>query len=649
MGLFYPVSLKDLLAYNCYMGKIENLEKELYDGAEKELSKRMNKRVLFPSSLKKVATVWSEKPTADFIRRGEKSKNWLNPKVILGGAAVVMILLGSAFLFFYLSTKGQEASIAIGERDIIEAGEIVTIPFTYRNESNTKLQNVELVIMLPKDAILVDSSQERPAPPRISKKISDLEPGQEGRIQILARFFGYEGEKKDIEAVLVYRPESLGAQFSTKTSRALTINRVPLSLHMEIPEAVVHGQEIEGVIRYSSDASRPFQNIWLRLEYPSGFAFVSADPKPQEGNTIWKIGDIQGGAGGIIKFKGIITGPEREVKSFRAELGVLNSSREWQSYRETSFATKIAVAPLSLQAFHIGKRSGVVNPGERLGFMLSYKNNTLSVLKNVSVRAYLEGDTLDFSTLQVDEGVFDFNARSIVWTPGNAPELRELDPGETGSFNFSIEIKARPVYRGASDKNQLVRLRTEIQPSATPQELAGTNLFYRDSIEFKVKSKILFTGKSIYNSSPIPNSGPIPPKIGSETTYTIMWELRNFTSDLDGVEVRAPIPPNVLWKNIILPGDANVNFDAASGEVKWRVGKVEAGTGIIIPAKTLAFSVGIIPSEADENKSVILLGETILSATEGFTGERREERTDNLSTELRDDSETKSSDWAVTK
>jgi len=43
------------------------------------------------------------------------------------------------------------------------------------------------------------------------------------------------------------------------------------------------------------------------------------------------------------------------------------------------------------------------------------------------------------------------------------------------------------------------------------------------------------------------------------------------------------------------------------------------------------------------------LGETILSGVEGFTGERREERTGDLSTELRDDPQTKSSDWAVTK
>lgn len=631
------------------MGKIENLEKELYDGAERELAKRMNRRVLFPASLKKLATGWSDSSSSPQVRQNP-GKNWLSAKMIFGGAAVVLILLGSAFLFFYLSTKGQEASLTIGERDMVEAGEIVTIPITYKNDSNTKLQNVELVVMLPKDAIFVEGAQERLAPPRISKKLADLSSGQEGKIEILSRFFGYEGEKKEVEATLVYRPESLGAQFSAKTSRTFTINRVPLSLHMEIPEAVVHGQEIEGTIRYSSDAPKPFQNIWLRMEYPSGFSFTSADPKPEEGNAIWKLGAVQGGSGGLIKFKGIITGPERETKSFRAELGVLNAAnREWQSYRETSFATKISVAPLSLQAFLSGRREGIISPGERLSFNLSYKNNTLSILKNVSIRAFLEGDTLDFSTLQPGEGVFDFNARSIIWTPGNASSLRELDPGETGSFGFSIETKARPVFRGSGDKNQYVRLRTEIQPSATPQELTGANLFYRDSLEFKVKSKILFTSKTIYHASPIPNSGPLPPKVGIETTYAILWELRNFTSDLEGVEVRAPIPPNVSWKNTILPGDANVNFDQASGEIKWRVGKVEAGTGIITPARTLAFKVGIVPSEADEKKSMVLLGETILSGVEGFTGERREERTGDLSTELRDDPQTKSSDWAVTK
>jgi hypothetical protein len=632
------------------MGKLEELEQGIYGKDDEERLRRTKRRVLFPKSIRKLPQVWMDK-SKDIRPSGEEDRNMLNRKFLkffLGGAGVLIIVMGSVFLFLYLGTRGQEAEVTIHDRGPVRAGELVTIPITFRNISSSVLKEVELTVILPEGSLVQEEGQDRPAPSRIVHKISDLDSGKEGSIEVLAKLFGKEGEEKEILTTLIYRPENLRARFSSKASKNFLIGLVPLAVVWEIPEIFSNNQEMKAIVRYNSSASFSFRNMWLRLEYPLGFQFISSAIKSEEGNNIWNVGDIDPGEEGSVEVLGRISGEEGEIKSFRAELGVFNTlTKEWRTFRDSHAAGKIAVTPLSITGSLKGSRETTVGLGENLQFTLRYKNNTEATLRNITVRATLEGPVLDFATLLIDKGNFDFNTRSIVWTAANAKELGELKPREEGEFHFEIQTKSRPAILHDSDKNQVVRLNAEIKPAFIPQEFTGTDLTGRDSIEAKVRTKMLFSSKVLYRSSPLPTSGPLPPKVGAKTVYTILWEIRNFTNDAENVQVIGLLPPNVVWENVFSPKDSRIIFDPATSEIRWNAGKVAAGTGINSPALTLAFQVSITPSTVDVGHALILLIESRLTGKDAFTGEELRETVGSQGTELRDDPGVSSQDGVV--
>jgi len=630
--------------------KLEKLEKELYKKEDEELSRRMRRRIIFPQTLQRLSTVWEETKKENGPKEFLKISRRKILKWVFISAGTITLILASLFLFLYLGTRGNEAEVIIHDRGPIESGELITISIVSRNTSSVTLADVELTVILPSGSLVASRGQETPAPSRLIKKIGSIRAGEENITEIPVRIFGAEGEGKEIQAILLYQPENLHARFSSKTSETIRINQVPLGINWEIPEVLSQRQEVGVKIKYTSSASRPFHNMWLRLEYPPGFQFSSGAPKPEFGNEIWKLGTLEGGKEGFVTIKGTVIGEEGEVKSFRGELGVFNPlTKEWRSYRGVSQSSRIAVTPLSVQIELDGTRQEVITPGQDLSFTIRYKNNTEFPLKNISIKVLLQGKIIDLTTLDIQDGVLDFPTRAIVWAPGSAEELKEVAPGEGGEFNFRIKTREGPIVQSIADKNQTVKVSAEILTGLAPQELQGTELASRDVLEFKIKTKISFLAKSLHRFSPLVNSGPLPPKVGSKTFYTVVWEVRNYTNDLRDAEIKAILPPNVQWENNFTPKDTRVSLDFSLGEVRWRVGEIKAGTGVLTPALTLAFQVSLIPSEVETGEAVTLLNESRLTGFDAFIGESREEKHDPLTTELRADSGTSEKDWRVVR
>ena len=537
----------------------------------------------------------------------------------------------------------------IDGRAEVQAGEKITIPIIFKNLSRTVLEEAELSIILSQNSLLLENGAEKPAPPLITRKIPNLNPGEEGGEEVVARFLGKEGDEKKVEVVFQYRPRDLRARFSVQSSKVFKISRVPLAISWEIPSLLSRGQEVEIKVHYNSSASESFDNIFLRLDYPSGFNFISAVPKPDTGDAIWRLGTLSSGRDGFISLRGTINGEEDEVKTFGAGLGFFDFfTKEWRPYSESSQDTKIAVTPLSIQGFLENSQEGVINPGERLRFTIRFKNSTEFTVKNISLRARLEGDILDLSSLTAERGgVFDFNNRAVVWDSAGWPELAEVAAGTGGVVSFSVAARERPLVRGPQDKNLKVVLFSSVETAGVPKELAATELRSGERLEFKVNSKIIFSGKALYRSSPILNSGPLPPKVGVKTAYVISWEIRNFTSDLQGVEIKTKLPANIKWENSFWPNSARVIFDETTREVRWSPGIVKAGTGVISPALTAAFQVSLTPSEADLGDSPVLINESRFSSIDTFTSQNLQSRVDTLSVRLTEDLSTNFKEWTV--
>jgi len=652
------------------MSKIEELEKELYTkSGEGEVVERMRHRTFFPGTLRKFPSSWFGREDPPEKEASKKKRSLL----LTAAFFIVPFLVsigGALFLFIYLGTQGQEAEVKVHIRDTLESGEIVTIAVALRNITSVPLQEVELVMRLPEGSLLVEGQREIAAPSRVTKKGEDLLPGEDRAVEIAVRLFGQEGEEKTIEATVLYRPEHLRARFSAQGVATTRIVKVPVSLSWEMPETLSRGQDVAATLRFHSNARLPFEDVAVRLEYPPGFTFIAADPPPTVGTAIWSVGTLDPGEEGVIVLRGKMVGEEGEIKAFRASLGKFNAAtKDWRTYQESARETRIAVTPLSVQLFTGERREGLIAPGQDIRFLLRYRNNTPFLVRNLTVRVFLEGvpasqerflgtspvvrsasaeNVLEFSTLRIlHGGVFEGASRSLVWGPGGTPALRELAPGEGGALEFEVRTRARPTIRQAADKNFVVRALAEVNAAGIPPELAGTALRSEDMVEFKIKTKVFLEARAVYRSSPLTNSGPLPPQVGKTTKYTIVWEVKNFSNDVRNAEVSTLLPPNINWENVVFPRDARMSFDLASGEVRWNIGEIKAGTGVVVPSLVGAFQVSITPAEVDKGDTLTLTQESRFTGEDVFTEEKIEERVKELSTRLEADPLTESREWVV--
>lgn len=634
------------------MTKIDKLEEELYREEDQPLlEERLHHRVLFPKQEKKLPSSWRELGAEARDARISLASRPLLKYVVYGGI-LLFVIGGSIFTYFYMSGSGSEAEVGIQGREAIEAGEVLTIPIVFKNKSRSAFEDVELVVVLPPDSLLNETGIDQPPPARVTKHIGTVNPRAEEVIELKTRLFGKEGERKEVRVSIAYRPHNLRATFEAKQSKIFTIERVPLAVSWDIPPTLARGQDLEFKVHYSSTASKSFGNLWLKLEYPAGFTYKSAGPSPTEGETLWNIGTLEGGKEGIITVRGTIVGEEGEAKTFKGELGTyVSSSKEWHSYRDAFNEIKIAVKPLSIETVLHRDVEGIsISPGERLGMVIKYKNNTVYELRNATIKTFVKGNILDMKSLVVDNGgAVDPTTKAVIWNPGGTENLRLVAPGASGELRFSLFARAKPIVRTKTDKNLTAQFRSTIEIAQIPKELVGTTLATEHTLDLKVKSIVILAAKALYRSSVLPNSGPLPPRPGKKTTYAIVWEIRNFTNDIKDTEVRASLPPNIKWENVFYPKNSRISYDPALGEVKWSIGDLKAGTGVLTLALTAMFRVSLTPADSDIGRSPVLIKDSVLTGTDGFTGDKIEKQFDPLTIELRKDKATNNNQWAVVK
>ncbi|MFY9463201.1 MAG: hypothetical protein WAP52_03385 [Candidatus Sungiibacteriota bacterium] len=634
------------------MSKLDELEEDLYGNDPTAAARRRKPGAPLAPSRTQIRSGWEGGGQAPALLLSA-SRRPMKKIIMIGAAGVLLFAAGGiALIYFYLGVDRREAEVIIGGPDSIEAGQAVTIPITVRNISATALEDANLALTIPAGAIIKDASGlERAAESRTITHIGTLAPGDTQTQEITLRLFGHEREEQEVTAVLLYRPANLSAQFSSQGSRRIVIDRVPLELFWDVPEKVSARQQVSIVLRLSSQARMPFGGLWLRADYPPGFTLASADPKPAVGDALWKIDTLDTGKEETITITGAFDGTSGEIKAFRAGLGSFNElTKEWKPWRESAKEIMLSSSPLLLAVTIQGKREGVIRPGERIDIAIHYENRSTVPIKNISLHAAIEGAIADVPSMMIaNGGVFNAAIGAVVWGPGGTPQLREVAPGAGGDLSVSISTKPRPVMRSADDKNLLLRVVASITSADAPEELRGVLLSADDVVAVKVATIALVSGRAAFRSSPIFNTGSLPPKVGQKTSYTIIWEARNFTNDIENAELRASLPPNIQWAGATFPASAQISFDSAASEVRWRIGKLPAGTGVITPSLTAAFQVSITPSSVDIGKYLTIASDAQFTGRDTFTGEDITGRIDAFTTELHDDQATAPDDWRVIK
>jgi len=534
---------------------------------------------------------------------------------------LIFLLIGG---FFYWNFRKNVYSKEVLKLEILGPSEVtlgkeVEFVVKYKNNGNFRLEEPELIFEPPENSLKDDQIAKREVL-REEKLGNAIYPGEENSFSFKLRIFGKEGETKTAKATLSFRPKNLKARYSATTSFSTQIKSVPLTFEFDLPSKIETGKNFSFRLDYFSNLDTILTDLRVQVEYPQSFEFFDSNPKSIE-KTDWEIPVLNKSEGGRIEIQGKISAEIGKVEIFRARLGILKEN-QFIVLKEIEKGVEIVKPSIFLRQEVNGNPQYVAVPGDWLHYTIYFKNIGDEEMKNLFLISKLEGDAFDFNTIKSDLGECKPGDDSVIFDWRKVPKLQYLAPTDEGKVDFWIKLKDDL----GNVKNPILKNKVFI-------------LQMREEFITKISSKIEVVQKGFYYDEVFGNSGPIPPRVGETTTYTALWQVKNYYSDVKDVKVRAKLPEYVSLTGKIFPEEmaSKFSFDPNSREIVWSLGDLERGKGVFTPPLSIAFQVAFSPTESQRGQTPEIIGEIKISGEDTWTEKILEATSTPITTALPDD------------
>ena len=559
-----------------------------------------------------------------------------------GGTVAVLLVVVGVLLYLLFARPGFDASenliLKVESPESVASGEAVTWTVSFENRNTVALESVDIIFEFPPETLPAIGDVTRPIS-RERRTLGRVEAGALGEEEFKGIVFGENEEILGGSAIIEFRPEGSSVRLASEEKYTLAITHSQITLDFDFPEEVQRGQDVELRIKVRSTAEQTFEDIAIGLTYPFAFTFTEATPEPNEDDDIWFIGKLEPGEDREIIVRGTVGDETSEAQTFHGKLGVYDTVRKSWTVFSMGKKEMFIRSPFLSVSSRIENISGsVVAPGDIVDVTVFWKNNLPVSVPNAFVETRLVGEAIDLRGFQSIDGSLDDAMRTVRWVSGFTPELSVVDPGEEGRLKFRVRIKDPLPLQTAEDRNFTVKFETQMSAPNIPQGFEGVDISGEASTELRIATVMDFKQQGFYFDGRIANFGPLPPKVGEETTYTIVWSLLNQTNEVREGEVRASLPAYVTWKGIVNPANSTVTFDEASGQVIWDVPLLPVGTGYTRPPFEVAFQVGVKPSITHINSSPQIISEAVVTGKDVFADLNITERSAAATTAVRDDS-----------
>ncbi|XOB42695.1 MAG: hypothetical protein ACKKMP_01415 [Candidatus Nealsonbacteria bacterium] len=543
-------------------------------------------------------------------------------KKILNYLVIAVILSGA--IWFAWNWQKNVYSKELLRLDIlgpseITLGEEVEYVVRYQNKGEFRLDNPELVFEAPEYSIKDGEFFERQilGPEELGEAIY---PGEEKTFSFKISILGKEGDIKITKASLSYQPKDLKARYQSSSEFTSQIKSAPLTFDFDLPSKVASGKDFIFRINYFSNIEHLLTDLRCQIEYPYGFEFINSTPKSIE-QTEWEIPVLNKSEGGRIEISGRLSGDLGEAKVFKAELGVWKNG-EFIILKEAIKGVEMVRHSLYIRQEINSNPQYVAVPGDWLHYEIYFKNVGEDSVSNLFMVNQLEGETFDFQTIKSDYGAFQAGDNSIVFDWRRVPDLQYLIPMEEGKVDFFIKLKDDL----GSVKNPVLKNKVFIGQ-------------VKEEFVTKIGSKLEIDQKAYFQDEVFGNSGPVPPQVDQATTYTIMWHIRNYYSDVKNAKVKATLPQNIELTGRVFP-EAELErftFDSQSREIVWLAGDLERGIGVTQQPLTIAFQVTFTPAAYHRGLIPNIINKAQITAEDSWTQAIIEGSTSALNTTLPDD------------
>lgn len=574
---------------------------------------------------------------------------------------IFLILIGLAALgagvYFLIggpsTVSSKNIEIKLEGPTSIKGGEAGNWQALITNKNKTDLELADFIIEYPEDSRPIFSATTTTSGSKIiseRRPIGRVKSGETISQPITAYLFGEKDSDKIFKLTLEYRPAGSNAILEKTMEQAVRLLQSPVEISLKLPKETNSGEVITLEAEISSNAGTMIKNMNFKMEYPAGFQFQEADLKPAGGDNLWRLGDLEPGKKRTIKIKGVLEGQDLMEMSFRSLAGPLDEKGEVIAYGFSVQNITLKKPFLKLEAFVNGKdRDIIVSPGANLDVSIKWQNTLPEKIRNAVIEVKLNGLASDQRTISVNKGFYRSFDQTLVWNKASFPELESIDPLTEGEAQFRFSILNPLPSEAIRQGNPSVFLEVEMKAERITEEEGGTQIQNHLTKEIKIATSFQLSRKGFYYSGPFKNSGPLPPKVGRETTYTVVWSLTNSSSAVSDVTASAFLPSYVRWLGAIKPETAEVSYNQATGEIIWKAGTVALGAGTLAPAQELAFQISFLPSASQIGSQPILVSEVVLGGKDTFTGAYLRDVKSALTTYLDTDLQFKYNEATVTQ
>ncbi|MBI5470223.1 hypothetical protein HY968_02780 [Candidatus Kaiserbacteria bacterium] len=569
--------------------------------------------------------------------------SWLRRALywILGVALVFFFGAGGFFLYYFtigggsLPASPQNIDIVVSGPSQVAGGEPTELQVAVTNRNKVALELADIVVTYPQGTRSVnDYATELPS---LRQSLGTIEAGGRRQGTVSAVFAGADSGHGDVKVELEYRVAGSNSIYVASTHYTLNYSTAPISISVEGNSETIAGQAVQMTVTVTSNANAPIKDLLMQADYPFGFKFSSSVPTPATG-SFWELGDLNPGQKKTIVVNGSLIGDAGDQRVFHFTAGTRPSTDQKSlvtRMADTVFTSAVSRAFLKLGiTVNGGDSSVVVSPGDKVEVTLSYQNNLDTAVNNAVIVAKLSGIEIDGTKVRSTTGFFRSADDSIFWdkTTTNGV-LATLAPGGKGTLSFSLQMPGSESLAAASNPRLNISVNAagnRLSESGVPQVLQSTA-----HSTISLASDLQLIAEGLYYTNPFGSSGPIPPKAGEETTYALVFTVRNTTNKITGATLTATLPPYVRWVGIYSPASETVTFNQLDSTVTWHLGDIAPGVGLdALAPRQAAIAIGFTPSTSQIGQQPVLLSNIILKGFDDSSGKAIERDVDDVTSNL---------------
>lgn len=540
------------------------------------------------------------------------------------GALVLFVLstAGSIFMFFggINFVSSQNVDIKVLGPTSIAGGQETSFELKIINNNNVALQSASLFVEYP-----VGTKSKKDSFKELSREkfsIERIDPGATHYQTIEPVFFGEKESIKEIKISLEYRVEKSSAIFLKEKKYELSISSAPIIISLTYPKEINANQNISLDVEIASNSQDSIQNLLLQVEYPFGFVFKDASVAPFADNNLWFFKELKSGEKKKFSIRGSILGQDNEEKVFRVNAGTSDDEdNKLISVNIVNLTESILIKkPFLSLSMDIGGEDGDYfgKGGESVGASIKLQNNLSSKIYKNNLKISFSGNAFDqLSVIPNQGGFFSSSDNAISWNLDDISNFDYIEPGDTRKVSFKITPRNALSLKFGSKPEVLMEIK------ATSERVLDSGSV--EKIESSLVRKIVLitdlsmSTKTLRSVGNLENSGLVPPKVNTNTLYTVNWSFHNTFNQVNDVEARTKLPPYVRWTDEFYPKEEKIYFDSNTNEVVWRAGVVPSNT-TENNLKKVYFQLEFLPSTSQIGTTPNLTGEINFIGRDKITG-----------------------------